>query len=822
MLKKCTYILVLFVVILVFYNIPVLHAGATTYYVSSSTGSDSNNGLSAGSPFASINHVNTLNLQPGDTVLFKCGDAWHAESLVIVHSGTAGSPITFGSYPAACATKPVLSGAQSITGWSPYNSNIYIANLSTGGNAGLFPEGINQLFQGETRLPFGRWPNLSDGNGGYATIDGQSGNNISDNQLPAGNWSGARAHIKGMRWYILNRRVDSSSGTTLTLNAYPDCWDGCQGWGYFLNNHLSTLDQEGEWYYDEASHQVYLYHSGGTPSNIEGSVVIEGADEGFYGGIILGQHLFNEIHYVVIDNLEVSRWFDNGITTPRNLESEDNSDITIRNVVIKDVDNAGIFFATWVWNAGANSGWRGGRNILVENSVIERANHTAVNSYTTNSTFRDNTIRDIALIENLGRDGMGCAIDQGGGFCTRDGMAMRFPVDKPALSGFGNTIEYNHLERTGSSGIQIFGANSVVQYNYIQESGYAKGDNGSISVYGNNNFTDTYAHDITIQHNIVVSATGNTDGASSYFQPRFGVGIYIDNYANNITVADNTVIASTIDGILFQNARGTITGNTVYNNNAGTMSRGQIGLYSSSTQIASFQNNVLYGLNVIDNFTFAKTLHTENADASNISVSDNNYYFNPYRSDNISVGFTLHTLAQWQTLSGLDANSKTNWFNLNVGDDPLSHIFYNNTKDSLVIDLGNRLYLDLDQNPVMDSITLAPFTSSVLVDSGEVALAPNVLYFDDANSPPQSITLKNITGAPLQITEITATTNFTQTNDCPTTLATGADCTINVSFTPTGPGPLYGTLTVVHNAGDPYTADLIGGLLKIYLPLIHN
>jgi parallel beta-helix repeat protein len=487
---------------------------------------------------------------------------------------------------------------------------------------------------------------------------------------------------------------------------------------------------------------------------------------------------------------------------------------------VRDVDNAGIFLATWVWDAGSESGWRGGRTILVEDSVIERANHTAVNAYTTNSTFRNNTIRDIALIENLGRDGMGCATNQGGGFCTRDGMAMRFPVDLPAFSGFGNTIEYNHLERTGSSGIQMFGSDAVIQYNTIQHSGYAKGDNGGISVYGSGSFANTNAHDITIQSNIVISATGNTDGAKPDFQPLFGVGIYIDNAADNITVAENTVIGSTIDGILIQNSRGSVTGNTVYNNNFGTMSRGQIGLYGSPTQVSSLSSNILYGLNVIDNFTFAKTLHTENADAGNIGTADYNYYFNPYRSNHISIGFNLQTLAQWKLASGLDANSKANWFNLNVGDPPLSRIFYNDTQSTMVVDLGNSLYLDLDQNPVVGDIVLAPFTSRVLIDSGEVALAPSVLYFDNASSPPQPVTLKNITSSALQVNSIAVTENFTQTNNCPASLTAGANCTINVSFTPTTSGPLYGMLTVTHDAGDPYTADLIGGLLKIYLPLI--
>lgn len=92
------------------------YAANTTYYVSFSEGADSNTGLSAtpgaSGPFKTIAKVNSLSLQPGDKVLFKCGDTWQGEMLQIEEPGTAGSPITFGSYPgAACAissTRPLI------------------------------------------------------------------------------------------------------------------------------------------------------------------------------------------------------------------------------------------------------------------------------------------------------------------------------------------------------------------------------------------------------------------------------------------------------------------------------------------------------------------------------------------------------------------------------------------------------------------------------------------------------------------------------------------------------------------------------------------
>ena len=83
----------------------VAQAAGSTYYVSTS-GSDGNNGQSTGAPFKTIGKVNGLALQPGDTVLFRCGDTWRGEMLRITRSGLAGSPITFGSYPERDCDEP--------------------------------------------------------------------------------------------------------------------------------------------------------------------------------------------------------------------------------------------------------------------------------------------------------------------------------------------------------------------------------------------------------------------------------------------------------------------------------------------------------------------------------------------------------------------------------------------------------------------------------------------------------------------------------------------------------------------------------------------
>ncbi len=684
---------------------------AQTYYVSTS-GSDANDGLSPDAPFATIGHVNGLALQPGDSVLFKCGDVWRADSLVIARSGTASAPITFGAYPAGCATPPVLSGAQPIVGWTSAGANLYMANLAAGGNAGKFAYGVNQLFRNATRLPMGRWPNLDEGDAGYATIDAQPGSaQIRDNELPARNWNGAVAHIRGMRWYILNRKVTNTSGTTLTFSESNDCWGGCTGWGYFLNNHLGTLDREGEWYYDAATQQVYLYTTTApTDNQIEGSVILEDDDRS-WGGILLGKDLYAAASYVVIEHLDVRRWFRHGIATPTNLHPYENSYVTIRDCAIRDVDDTGINLATWVWEAADGAdGWRGGNHMTVENNVIERANSRGIDTYAKNSTLQGNVIRDVGRIENLGAAGMGCSVEDYGGSCTEDGDGIRIKVDKSADSAHHNTVAYNRLERIGHNGIDVFGHTNTLAYNVIENACYSKGDCGGVRTFGRDNLSSTPVYDLTFIQNIIVNTLGNTDGCKPDFKSLFGFGLYIDNYSRNVALTGNTIISSTAAGILYQNSTGNASGNTLFHNGLGFPWASQIALSESPTRVG-LSGNVVVGS--------AENIFTLGAERTHLTASDNNYFFQPYMAAHINVGGSK-TLAQWQSYSGLDAHSHETWYTQASGEPPLARIFYNDTSAAKTIDLGYRRYRDLDQADVVGSLTLAPFASRVLVLSGEM------------------------------------------------------------------------------------------------------
>jgi len=710
---------------------------STTYYVSSSQGNDSNSGLSESSPFATVARVDALSLLPGDRVLLRCGDTWRAEQLILSESGTETAPIVFGSYPQGCADKPVLSGSRPIGGWLPDAGNVYRADLP----AGEFPLGINQLFRDGERLRLGRWPNLDAPDAGYTFVDAHSAgsNQITDNELPALDWSGAIVHIKNIRWSMLSRQVTASSGATLTLNEGLSClvsgWADCVGWGYFINNHRSTLDQDGEWYYDPAARRVYLYSASGLPGGIEGSVILEEGETLRQGGIMLSDG--SATSYVILENLQVENWFNHGIGTPGGMNGDIYHHITVRNLTVQDVDGAGVNLSSWLERpSDGRKGLRGGHHLLFEDNLIEGANAFGVTGYFAESTFEDNTIRDIALIRNLGKSGMGCGFTSQE--CTENGDGFRIRRYNVLDSGFGNTLRYNHFERIGYNGVDVFGPENTLESNFITQACYSKADCGGVRTFGDDSLAETGVYNLYLTNNIILDIPGNVDGCHES-RPPFGMGLYIDNYSRDVQVSGNTIISTTITGILYQRSSGVISGNTVFNASSGTAYSAQISLSGSQTR-ASLEGNALYGLK--EN---AWTLYTY--DLSNILASDNNHIFHPYVAEHIAYGpsWERYTFPGWQAFSGLEGLSTTNWFSQPPGEPSRGAIFYNPSKAPLAIDLGSRQYLDLDQQPVAGSLVLPPFASMILVDNGPAQLSlasihPALMGADEAADFTLSVT----------------------------------------------------------------------------------
>jgi FG-GAP-like repeat/Abnormal spindle-like microcephaly-assoc'd, ASPM-SPD-2-Hydin len=95
------------------------------------------------------------------------------------------------------------------------------------------------------------------------------------------------------------------------------------------------------------------------------------------------------------------------------------------------------------------------------------------------------------------------------------------------------------------------------------------------------------------------------------------------------------------------------------------------------------------------------------------------------------------------------------------------------------------------------------------------AVFPTSLSFPSrgvgTSSSAQTVTISNPSAASFNISSVAASGPFTQTNNCPATLAPGQNCTINVTFSPTATGSATGAITLTDTThASPQAIPLTG------------
>lgn len=101
---------------------------------------------------------------------------------------------------------------------------------------------------------------------------------------------------------------------------------------------------------------------------------------------------------------------------------------------------------------------------------------------------------------------------------------------------------------------------------------------------------------------------------------------------------------------------------------------------------------------------------------------------------------------------------------------------------------------------------LVTLTGTGLTGATTVEFTPSSLVFPAENlnvtSPPQTVSMVNNGDTPLTVTNITASGDFSETNNCPATpftLPQNGSCAFQITFTPTSTGTLQGGLVVTDN-----------------------
>jgi hypothetical protein len=635
---------------------------ATTYYLANN-GKDSNNGTSITSPWQSISMLNSAlsQMKPGDNVLFHCNDVFEGE--IVLPAGLKGSPsnpITLGSY--GTGKKPVITGSVSINDWQLYKPNIWKTTLSS--------EHINQVFDGDKRLTPARMPNK-----GYYRVGMVTGNKgFIDSKLSqeTNYWKNSTVVCLLNEWYWIAASIDSSNanGYIKFINKDSVFNSINEGNGYYLQNKFELLDSADEWFFDEATKNLFIYsYTDPNNKNIRASVYTNGIKTNWPW----------DVKYFIIQDIEFRQQAKEALS----LYGEN---FIIRQCLIRQAGLYGIYI---------NRDWQGySRDNLISYNRIEDCLGSGINTYHfAQSTLEYNNIRKCALIP--APDGPKQFVG------AQNGITL--------LAGDSLIIRYNHIDSIGASGIDMESNYSLIEKNIIEHSMLILSDGAGF--YNNN------GHHNIFRNNIFRFTVGNMD-ASRNNASRFTKELYFDmgNHENNI-VENNTFQSQANNagiGIAWTSNNINIRNNTIYQCLRGL-------------EILNYDpiNKPVKNLNICRNtfYTNIKNarpywINTWNGFSPMYSKCDSNYLCNPFSDEIVEhisgPNISYLNFSQWKQSSGADSHSILSFYRWIYPTD--SSFIIVNEKDSVVKYTFAKAVRDLDNNAVYSTV-LGPYSSRVFVGS---------------------------------------------------------------------------------------------------------
>ena len=592
---------------------------ATDYYFSSSSGNDNYSTAQAqnsSTPWRSLEKLNSISntLKAGDRVFFKRGDEFFG-NLKISRGGSSGNPIIYSSY--GTGAKPLISSMEQVTSWKSVGNGIYEAGLSLQAAEKIQVLSINGQLQ-----EVGRYPNPDQADKGFLTIAGVNGYlSIRGSNLPA-NFDGGEVVIRKNNWIIDRHEITFSSGNTINFSANPSSsYVPQQGYGYFIQNHVNTLDKLGEWAYSKISRKIYVYFGSQPPGNFDVKIA-------------RGSHLIDVSRY--IGNLSFSNLNFSG--SNGNLINLENSN----NIRVEDCD---FNFA--------------GQNAIYAHTTpdIQIRRNSIAYSLSGGIFFQFGTPR--ALIEEnsinytMPFQGMSESSD------------LRGNAIYIAADANNSSVARNQIRNTGFNGIHFGGNYTVVKNNFIDNYCLFKQDGGGI--YTNSDgLTSMNNTGREIEGNIITRGIGFAEGSPIAY--KLVEGIYIDDNAMGIRISGNTLSDISGRGIYFHNSRNI----EVYENLFHKIpiqflaSHDMYGDPIRNVRIERNQFSTIYKDEVAFSITSIKN------DLNQLGRLDNNYFLDPYQRE---ILFKSHLVTQrgignssslqnWRDNMGYELNSISPDFNL--------------------------------------------------------------------------------------------------------------------------------------------------------------
>ncbi|MDX2068229.1 MAG: right-handed parallel beta-helix repeat-containing protein [Haliscomenobacter sp.] len=590
------------------------HLHSTTYYFSSSSGSDEytvEQAQNMATPWQTLGKLNAIMniLQPGDQILLKRGDVFSG-TILIQTSGALGNPITLGAYGQG-TTKPILDSRLKLSNWSYLGNNIWETS-STDLNSQPTALMINEVLK-----PLGRYPNVDAPNGGYLTFlsdPTEPSKVIIDQTLSdTPNWTGAEAVVRTRRWSLERKLIANHSGTTLTFTS-DAAYRLSDNYGYFLQNHPAALDQEGEWCFID--NKILVYST--SDLNMQDVKVA------------------NTNNLLDVNNQQ--NWIIDGFIL-RGAKTNAFDAIQIQNFTLQNCD---------FWGSGRNairitstSPESGGNQIL--NNTFYYTQSNCIMATSGQVMIKGNIIKHTGSVVGMAEGGqMGLAINVGG----------------------DAVVEQNTIDSTGYIPIRFEGSNVVIKENVINYFCMVIDDGGGIYTWSNGK---SELANRKVINNIILNGLGAPYGTDD---PSLSPveGIYLDDRSADVEVNGNSIGYCNNQGILLHNAyKCIIKNNTVFGcSTAIAMIHDD---FAPNYPIVDcvIQNNILVS-NSPDVSKILLDFDTRDASLlSRLGDLNHNIYCQPFHKDafiKYSYGKAATqkplslNLSEWQATSGYDANTK--------------------------------------------------------------------------------------------------------------------------------------------------------------------
>lgn len=503
-------------------------AFASHFYFSATDGDDTRTSVQAQSvatPWKTIakfrSVVATSAIATNDTIFFKCGDTF-ADSL-----GGVTKTLTFTSY--GSGTPPKISGFYPVTTWTAVSGKpgVYVSEVIPT----LNPT-VNMVAINGQPYAMGRYPNATDALKGYLTYESGATTTISDTvSRPAAinsQYNGAWVVLRFKHYAIEHSVITGISSTGVITFSPRVSGTPAAGYGYYIENSLLTLDQFGEWYFDPAAKQLYVYFGSNAPSAYTVQVSTKNTLLEPRTNLTLRNISFEGANQYAIYN----GWAN--ITGP-----------TISNCSILYSGEAGISFS-------------GHKNVVIDSCTVRYANTIGINMPFHNDRPRitHTLVRDIATFGGMMTVDNNLSNRQGHGICLLSQSWESSPY-------YGGYVAYNTVQNIGYIGIVTEGDSTVIVHNFVDTTNFVM-DDGS-GIYTDNQQGEVTVRGVRIDSNVTLHALGATEGTNS--TTKLGEGIYLDDDVNGVEVIGNTCAFNSDNGIYIHNARkNTVLYNTLYSN----------------------------------------------------------------------------------------------------------------------------------------------------------------------------------------------------------------------------------------------------------------